>query len=165
MASPKLLPSKAAIAAALALPIAGPNPSARALTLNEIAGSWRILSYEHKDGAGAMTRPLGKHPDGFLIIGSDQRCTLILAGEGRKPAAHETDYAQLMKSHFAYSAPCAGEAEGKRLKVTLRPDVASSPGMKGTSLLRFLSLEGAELVVTSPPGPHGSVTARFERAR
>jgi hypothetical protein len=162
---PMPLLSVAAFARALALAIVGLSASAQALTLNEIAGSWRIISYEHKDGAGAMTHPLGKHPEGFLIIGGDDRCTLILAGEGRKPAAHEDDYARLMKSHFAYSAPCTGQMEGERLKVTLRPDVASSPGMKGSTILRFLSLKGHELIVTSPPSPHGSVAARFERAR
>jgi hypothetical protein len=165
MPAPTPFPSPAANAAALALAIAAPSPSALALTLNEITGSWRVLSYEHKDAAGAMTHPLGKHPDGFLLVGSDHRCTLILAGEGRKPAANEEDYARLMKSHFAYSAPCTGEAEGERLKVTLRPDVASSPAMKGTKILRFLSLKGRELVVTGPLSPHGSFTARFERAR
>lgn len=138
---------------------------AYALTQDEIIGTWRILSYVHKDGTDEISHPMGDRPQGYLIIGSDHRCTVVIAAENRKPAQSEKDYATLAKTMIAYSAPFTDESDGRELKLTLRPDVSWSPSMTGANVVRLVSLEGNELLVRSAPSPHGIFTARFERAR
>ncbi|SFJ98075.1 lipocalin-like domain-containing protein [Methylocapsa palsarum] len=138
---------------------------AAALAPGDIVGTWRIVSYVHKDAAGETSLPMGAHPNGVLIVGADRRCTLIVVAEGRKAAHDEEGYAELAKTMIGYSAPFTDEAYGAALKVTLHPDVSWNETMTGASLVRFVSLEDGKLVVRSPPGPNGAAVAKFERAR
>lgn len=137
---------------------------ARALSQSEILGTWRIISYVHEDAAGELSHPMGEHPTGYLVVGRDKRCTLVVAAEGRKPAQDEEGYAALAKTMLSYSAPFSEEAAGNELKLTLRPDVAWNPTMIEADIVRFVSRQGETLVVRSAPSPHGSVTAKFIRA-
>jgi len=47
---------------------------ATALTQDEIAGTWTVVSIVHEEQSGKKNTPLGEHPKGVLVIGRDNRC-------------------------------------------------------------------------------------------
>jgi hypothetical protein len=151
-----------ALCGAYALAVSAP---AVALAPGDIVGTWRIVSYVHKDAAGETSLPMGARPDGYLIVGPDRRCTVLVVAEDRKAAHDEEGYAQLAKTMIGYSAPFTDEPDGAGLKVTLHPDVSWNQTMTGASLVRLVSLEDGKLVVRSAPGPNGAAVAKFERAK
>lgn len=156
---------KAALIAGLGAGFFAIQLPAHALDASEIVGTWKIISYIHEDSAGKASHPLGAHPSGYLVVGGDHRCTVVIVGEGRKPAQNEEGYANLAKTMIAYSAPFTEEADAGGLKITLRPDVSWSQSMTGATVVRFVSLDGDKLTVKGPSGPHGAMTASFERAK
>jgi hypothetical protein len=141
------------------------SAAAAALAPADIIGTWRIVSYVHKDAAGETSLPMGAHPGGFLIVGADRRCTVLVVADDRKAAHDEEGYAQLAKTMIGYSAPFTDEPDGAGLKVTLHPDVSWNQTMTGASLVRYVSLEDGKLVVRSAPGANGVAVAKFERAK
>ena len=139
------------------------NPSA-ALTQNEIAGTWTLVSIVHEEQSGKKSTPLGEHPRGILVIGQDGRFTAVLVAQGRTPPQNEGSMAELTQSLIAYSAtatisPNSGPSS---LKVTLRPDVSWNPGTTGNSDDRVVTVEGNRLILKSTSAG-GSETQVYER--
>jgi hypothetical protein len=157
------LKTRAALVAFCGIGALAASVPAAALAPGDIVGTWRIVSYVHKDAAGETSLPMGAHPKGFLIVGADRRCTVLVVADDRKAARDEEGYAELAKTMIGYSAPFTDEADGSGLKVTLHPDVSWNQTMTGASLVRFVALEDGKLVVRAP-GPSGGAVAKFERA-
>jgi hypothetical protein len=137
-----------------------------ALTQDEIAGTWSVVSIQHEEQSGKKSMPLGEHPRGVLIIGSDGRFTAVLVAEGRTPLQNEGSMAELTQSVIAYSARATIEPDSGNstsLKVTLVPDVSWNPASTGNSDTRSITLQGNKLTVTSTT-PAGTETQTYERA-
>jgi Lipocalin-like domain len=142
-----------------------PTPSV-ALTQDDIAGTWSVVSIQHEEQSGKKSMPLGEHPRGVLIIGTDGRFTAVLVAEGRTPLQNEGSMAELTQSLIAYSARATIEQDSgnaQSLKVTLIPDVSWNPATTGNSDTRSISLQGNRLVVKSTSAG-GTETQTYERA-
>jgi hypothetical protein len=137
-----------------------------ALTQDDIAGTWSVVSVQHEEQSGKKSMPLGEHPRGVLIIGTDGRFTAVLVAEGRTPLQNEGSMAELTQSVIAYSARATVEQDSgnpQTFKVTLTPDVSWNPASTGNSDTRSISLQGNKLVVTSTSAG-GTETQTYERA-
>ena len=76
----------------------GVDPRAR------IAGSWRIVSYELEFQDGTEHRfPLGAHPNGYLLFGSDGRMMTYLEAEGRKAPQTDDERSAAYRTLNAYT--------------------------------------------------------------
>ena len=142
-----------------------PTQSA-ALTQDDIAGTWSVVSIQHEEQSGKKSMPLGERPRGVLIIGTDARFTAVLVAEGRTPLQNEGSMAELTQSIIAYSARASIEQDSGNphsLKVTLVPDVSWNPATTGNSDTRSISLQGNRLFVTSTSAG-GTETQIYERA-
>jgi Lipocalin-like domain len=125
---------------------------ATALTQDEIAGTWTVVSIVHEEQSGKKNTPLGEHPKGVLVIGRDNRFTAVLVAEGRTPPQNEGGMAEMNQSVIAYSAVSTSEPDPNNpagLKVTLRPDVSWNPVSTGNSDIRFITSDGSKLTIKS----------------
>src|SRR5262245_6702744 len=80
--------------AALAISLTNPQAVVTAQGDTEararLVGSWRVVSFEVEFQDGSEHRfPLGTHPNGYLVFGSDGRMMVYLEADGRR--APQTD--------------------------------------------------------------------------
>jgi hypothetical protein len=74
----------APVMVAIVLAAIGFNRSTQAQTTNQLAGTYRLISFQRTVVAtGETTEPLGKAPKGYIIFGRDGRMMVLLVGDNR----------------------------------------------------------------------------------
>ena len=141
--------------AALALPLATPRADAQdqkadrsGTSLTErIVGTWELVSYKVEDKeTGKLIDAMGSAPRGRVIFTPDGWVAFNLEGSDRKPAATDTERAELMKSLVAYIGRY--RIEGDQWVTTV--ETAWAPEWVGTEQRRSVRLDGDYAEVTTP---------------
>jgi hypothetical protein len=96
---------------------------------NEIAGRWRLVSYE-ASGPQGIVHPMGAKAVGVLDYSTDGKVSVHIMGEG----------------YFAYYGDYAVDEQAST--VTHKLEMASEPSFVGASNLRHAELRGATLVLS-----------------
>lgn len=125
-----------------------PHPRA-ATEQNPLVGSWRMVSYQRVLDNGEPQNGLGEHPKGVVILTSEGRAILLTTADGRKPAANDTDRAELWKSMVAYSGKYRTEGNDFITSV----DVSWNEEWNGTEQRRHFKIEGDKVILTTSPAP------------
>jgi hypothetical protein len=126
-----------------------------AQTTNQLAGTYRLISYQRRVLAtGETTNSYGKAPQGYIIYGRDGRMMVLLVKDERpKPTdlATMTDQtrADLFRTMIAYS----GTYDFDGSQVTHRVDVSWNQIWTGTDLVRNVRFEGRRVILTTIPAP------------
>lgn len=126
--------------------------SASSWTLEQLLGTWRLISIE--DTIAGEARPavdLGAHPAGFLIYAPDgHMCATLVDGDrpAWKDATSPTDDEKVVyyDSFVGYSGTFRLDAE--KSVVYHYPTVAWSPAFVGTTQARPIRLDGDKLIIT-----------------
>jgi hypothetical protein len=142
----------ALILAALAIPIAA---GATVLTADEdhddLIGVWKLRSFSLQVLGEPAREIFGANPQGYLILTAEGRMMTILTRADRKPATTVEEQAALLQSMVAYSGRYT--IEGDRL--ITRPDVTWNEIYSGTEQVRYYSLSGDTLSLTTAPQSSG----------
>jgi hypothetical protein len=119
-------------------------------------GWWRFLSaqVEFQD-TGERADTYGVDPLGHIVIERDRMITILTSRE--RPI---NDPTALFGTMIAYSGPCRVEAEDK-LIITV--DTAWHPAWVGTEQVRFFTVDGGILSMTTPWQTHPSFPGRMAR--
>ena len=155
--------------------LAGNSAPARALSPQDIVGTWkRVSTVRQVVGSNTIVDNLGPHPGGILIVTPDLRFVIVETGDGRKPAKTTEEYAALRTRELAFSGIATFSADPDRpngLKMAGKVDLAWNEEWTGTTQTRFLSVEGNRLTIRTPPsknpytGEMGVSTLVWERPR
>jgi Lipocalin-like domain len=160
--------------ASIVMCVLGAIGPAGALSLQDIAGTWKLLtSVRQAVGSDKVVDNLGAHPNGMLIVTAEGRFMIVETAEGRKPATTTEEFAALQKSELAYSglitlSPDPQNPQG--LKMVNHVDIAWNEEWVGTDQVRFLSLADGRLTIRTLPiknpitGELAVATLVFERA-
>jgi hypothetical protein len=119
--------------------------SAMTVSLDQLLGSWRLLSAWHEFETSQRRYPYGSDPVGSLVFTDDHRMMMMITTRVRPPAASNDE---LFRTMEAYSGRFM--LEGSELITTV--DVSWMPDWKRKPHRCFLSLsaDGNSLFVTIP---------------
>ena len=136
----------AAFAIGLAFPLSATNAQGGADARARISGSWRVVSYvlEFQDGSEHRF-PLGAHPNGYVIFGSDGRMIAYLEADGRKAPQTDEERAAAYRTLNAYTGRYRVEGD----KWITRVDGAWNVEWVGTDQERSFVLDGDQLNVVA----------------
>jgi hypothetical protein len=126
----------------------------------QLIGVWRLQTYEVEfQDTGERTAPFGAHPNGIGIFTPEGRTIGILTAEGRKAPQTDADRAEAFRSMIAYSGIYRLEEDRWITKV----DIAWNEARNGTEQVRYYSVEGDALTVTTPWMPQLNHEGRIGR--
>jgi lipocalin-like protein len=119
-----------------------------------VIGTWRLISFATEDAeTGAVAKPWGERPTGFLTYTPGGRMSAVLTADGRKPEADGRGAmpgrAELFMTMAAYAGTYTLTADG----VVHHVEVASFPEWVGGAQVRYATLEGETLTIKTPPLP------------
>ena len=125
-----------------------------------LLGSWRVVSYEleFQDG-GERVRPLGPHPNGYVIFGADGRMMAYLEAAGRTAPRSDEDRAAAYRTLNAYT----GRYRVEGSKWITRVDGAWNAEWVGTDQERSFTFTGDQLNVITQWNPNPLYAGRVAR--
>jgi len=130
---------------------------ARALDVEELYGTWTLVSFTQRDVATGITTDIfGRSPRGFLSYSRDGRMNAILVKDKRPlPAdmaqATIEDRAQLFSSMYAYAGTFTVDGN----TVTHHVDISWNENWTGSDQVRNVRLEGDRLYISTNPQSSG----------
>jgi hypothetical protein len=118
-------------------------------------GTWHMLSWIIRDGAGRVSQPLGPDAKGLLTYTADGYMFAALATPDRQrhavddPMGGTPEEARAsMASYHSYCGRYRFEGEGVIVHTV---EMSAFPNMVGTEQRRFYRFEGNRLHLTTPP--------------
>lgn len=110
----------------------------------ELVGAWRLVSGRFEPKGGEPFDMYGPNPDGRLVAGADYLSVLITMPNAPMPGGG------VGANLLAYSGRY--RVEGGQLITTV--DLASVPHFIGTEQARDIQIDGEQLYLRTPVGPH-----------
>ena len=119
---------------------------------NPLIGAWRLVTYEAHTGDDVLY-PLGEDASGYIMYTPDGYMSVLMMAAGRPnfvggDMLAGTDEEKLAASTFV--AYC-GSYDYQGDRVIHKIEVAFYPNRVGTEQVRFVQLDGDELILTTPP--------------
>ena len=120
---------------------------------NPLIGAWRLVTYEAHAG-DEVSYPLGEDASGFIMYTADGYMSVLIMAAGRQNFASDdilggTDEEKLSAAG-SFISYCGGY-EFLSDRVIHKIETAFYPNRVGTEQVRFIHLDGDELVLTTPP--------------
>jgi hypothetical protein len=139
----------------------------------DLVGTWRLVSWRSHRSDGTTVEPFGGAPTtGLIVYSADGFVSATLMQVDRpslgRPVRTTADVAEAagedveaaFKGYMAYAGRYALSDDGRT--VTHRIECALYPDWVGTDLVRFATLEGERLTLTTPPVDVGGVEQHGE---
>ncbi len=125
----------------------------RAVKPNPLIGAWRLVTYEALAG-DEVSYPLGEDASGYIMYTPDGYMSVLIMAAGRANFASDdilggTD-AEKLAAAGTFISYC-GEYEFLGDRVVHKIETAFYPNRVGTEQVRYVRLEGDEIVLTTPP--------------
>jgi hypothetical protein len=121
---------------------------------NQLVGSWRLVSWENRDADGAVTYPMGRDVQGYILYNPDGYMSATITGPDR-PAFRDADIGggtveELARAAATYISYC-GRYELQPGRVVHYVEYSLFPNWVGTTQERFMELEGSILTLSTAP--------------
>ncbi len=142
------------------------------MSLERLAGAWRLLSFEFTDAEGGKFHPLGENPSGSVVIAAGGHFSLTFMALGRADfaaddlfAATPEERAAAAGGYVAFGGPCRVKGDAIEIEV----EYSLFPNWVGKTQIRLFELDGDRLTLrTAGPrlfaGVERSGQARLVRA-
>lgn len=118
-----------------------------------ITGAWKLVSYVREEvGSGAVARPWGEKPQGYLLLLPSGHMSMVITSESRTPVSHddsqyEAKSAKLMSSVTAYAGTYALKGDS----VVFHVEAAWQPDWVGTDQPRSVKFDRDEMTLRTQP--------------
>lgn len=126
------------------------------MQLDDLVGTWRLVSFESRDADGAVTYPYGRDALGYISYSADGYVSVAICAVGRRPfaggdaiAAGEGELAEAARTYRSYVARY--ELRGDR--VLHHFALSLFPNRVGTTEERMVEYDGRLLRLSTPPMP------------
>jgi len=134
----------------------------------QLAGSWKLNSWNIQIIGGDLTEPFGPNPKGRAVFTPDGYVTFVIVAANRKPAANDEESAALLKTLLAYTGKFTIDGD----KFTTKVDISGNELLTGQDQVRFFKLESDKLAIRTAeqtsavyPGKRVVGTLAWERER
>jgi hypothetical protein len=140
------------------------------MALDALIGVWKMVScHAEVEGEPQRRYPLGKNPNGYLIITREQRLmALITTGEPRNPPRDDAEAAALLRTMMGYSGKFVVHDD----HFVTTPDTTATGSYVGEKQVRYYNVDGDTLTVRSAvqtrgllPGARAVTINVFQRER
>jgi len=127
-----------------------------ALVRSGLPGWWKITSFHVElEDTGERLDTFGHHPLGHLVVTDDRMISILTSNERAGK-----DAAGLFETMIAYAGSCHLEDAGK---LVIKVDSAWHPAWVGSEQVRFFSVEGHVLSMTTAWQTHPNFPGRTAR--
>lgn len=127
------------------------------MNLAELAGVWRLVSFEYRSDDGEVIEPFGPHPSGILIYDASGTMSGMMSQSGRPPLISENyghlterEKASLGDGYIGY----AGTFEINGGQIIHHVQVSFLPNWVGMDLSRTYTFVNNTLVLRTDPVAH-----------
>ena len=121
---------------------------------------WKLQTYEIEfQDTGERITPMGVHPNGYGTFTPEGRTIAIVTAEGREVPKTDADRAAAFKTMISYTGTYRIEGDHWITKV----DVSWNESWVGTEQIRFYSVDGDTLSITSNFRPYPNYNERIAR--
>ena len=137
---------------------------------NQVAGTWKLLSFVTSVEGGDKVEPFGPNPKGRLVLTGEGHWLIIITRTNRSPAKTSDEKAALLDSMLAYSGKYSIDGD----KITTRVDMTWNEVFSGAlqNQTRLFSIEGDKLTIRTGmipsairPGQRADSVLTWERER
>jgi len=130
---------------------------AAAADASALIGVWKLVEYSTADpDGGERFHPFGRNAAGYLMYTPGGRMSALLQAENRKPfsggnriSAPVQERAEAFSTSTAYMGRYSYEGE----RVIHHVELSTNPDWVGGDQLRYPTLDGNRLTITTPPLP------------
>ena len=121
---------------------------------NALVGTWRLVSWENRDGQGQVTWPVGQDARGYIMYTADGYMSVHIMMANRAPFAagdllggSSAEKAGAAETYIAY----AGRYERRANTVIHHVELSLFPNWVGTQQERLLEVHGDRLTLSTAP--------------
>jgi hypothetical protein len=132
----------------------------RVEAMQQLVGTWRLVSSEFRTSSGAPVYPLGRDAEGLCLISAEGYLSGQLMRRDRPPFASgdqssgtPEEVRDALEGYVAYFGPFELDPERKRL--VTRVEGSLFPNWLGSEQERFYQFEGNRMTLTTPPMAFG----------
>ena len=125
------------------------------ITVEELIGTWKIVSYTLMDKDGNITYPLGRECKAYLIYTADSHVTVQISSLERKPYASGDlhtgtieEMAEAAHTYVAYTGTYTLKPE--KSEVIHNIELSMNPCWENQPQIRKLDYDGEFLRITAP---------------
>ncbi len=141
------------------------------MSLERLAGAWRLKAFEFTGADGVVFRPLGESPGGCLVISPHGYLTLAFIANDRPQLSTDDvfsiDAAELARAaagYVSFGGPCEVSPDA----ITVQVEYSLFPNWVGKPQTRLYHLDGDRLTLRTPGprmfgGAERNGEARLER--
>lgn len=142
------------------------------MSLDRLAGAWRLRTFEFTDAQGKLFRPLGERPQGALVVSRGGHAVLTFSAPDRAKFAADDlfagtgeEWAAAAAGYVSFGGPC----EVTATSLAVRVEYSLFPNWVGGTQVRLYEIEGNRLTLRTPGarlfgGAQRSGRAELERA-
>ena len=122
----------------------------------DLVGTWRLRSWKNVGTDGSELNPLGEHPVGYIFYNADGYMSVEIMAADRRPYGEPDAFggtleerAEAISTYLSYSGPF--EMLPDRDTVIHYIEVCSYPNWVGNAQVRFATLDGDRLTLSTRP--------------
>ncbi len=116
-----------------------------------LLGSWKLVSFELRLPTGGVTYPFGPDPRGYVFYNAQGFMSAAFMGSDRvKPQSSDLADTSKTVNYDQFNAYC-GRFEVNGNRVVHHVEVASLPQWCGIDQERIFKIDGARLILETPP--------------
>ncbi len=127
-----------------------------AALMQQLTGTWRLVSSEFRTSAGAAIYPLGEDAEGLCLISAEGYLAGQLMRRDRPPFAGgdqasgtPEEVRAALEGYVAYYGPF--ELDPERRRLVTRVEGSLFPNWLGSEQERFYQFDGNRMTLTTPP--------------
>jgi hypothetical protein len=125
------------------------------MTIQRLAGAWKLQAFEFTDADGKLLYPLGIRPTGALVVTENGHAVISFAASERPKfigddifSGSTEEFVSAAKGYVSFGGPC----EVTEDTITIRVEYSLFPNWIGGLQIRRYKIDGDTLVL-STPGP------------
>ena len=138
-----------------------------AVKAEELVGTWRLRSWKNVGSDGSVVDPLGVNPVGYIFYNHDGYMSVEIMAADRAPyrdpdafGGTAEERSEAISTYLSYSGPY--EVLPDRDTVIHHIEVCSYPNWIGNAQVRFATLDGDLLTLSTKPMTFQGVERRAE---
>jgi hypothetical protein len=123
------------------------------MTIERLAGAWRLKVFEFTDAEGSRFRPLGERPQGSLVVTDDGYAVISFSASDRPRCATDDVFSATVEERAAAAAKYVsfgGACKITDKTISVQVEHSSFPNWVGSQQVRLYEVNGNRLTLRTP---------------
>jgi hypothetical protein len=123
------------------------------MSIERLAGVWRLKAFEFTDSKGSLFHPLGERPQGTLVVTDDGYAVISFSASDRPKFATDDVFSATVEKRAAAGAgyvSFGGPCEITDTTISVQVEHSSFPNWVGGKQVRLYEVNGDKLTLRTP---------------